>query len=333
MSQQQLNQQLFQYFQEENLERIKQLVDQGAQISEARILNTNGDVNNIYDYNYGIYFPFIQNNRDIVKYVLEKLVSQGEIIVGQNIIPRYVLIAVYYQGHINNRSRNEELQDSVRDYLSFGTEILSNEQQLEQEEVATVLYEQPDENQMIIEDEQLNLMRDVFEVLGVSSFMESLTRRRYENNTDLICKLGQDVITLESFDNKLLSTFEESENIIGFIIIKNHRKNFVLCSIKDQLERYWDGKKDIYKGVVASNNQEYINKKNDRRNDMYFMNFDQLPGTFFLLNNALIVIESQEKIFAVLKTDKKWYDTNSGMSVYHNSYRDGDYIHIIIPIK
>lgn len=186
---------------------------------------------------------------------------------------------------------------------------------------------------MIIEDEQLNLMRDVFEVLGVSSFMESLTRRRYENNTDLICKLGQDVITLESFDNKLLSTFEESENIIGFIIIKNHRKNFVLCSIKDQLERYWDGKKDIYKGVVASNNQEYINKKNDRRNDMYFMNFDQLPGTFFLLNNALIVIESQEKIFAVLKTDKKWYDTNSGMSVYHNSYRDGDYIHIIIPIK
>lgn len=333
MSQQQLNQQLFQYFQEENLERIKQLVDQGAQISEARILNTNGDVNNIYDYNYGIYFPFIQNNRDIVKYILEKLVSQGEIIVGQNIIPRYVLIAVYYQGHINNRSRNEELQDSVRDYLSFGTEILSNEQQLEQEEVATVLYEQPDENQMIIEDEQLNLMRDVFEVLGVSSFMESLTRRRYENNTDLICKLGQDVITLESFDNKLLSTFEESENIIGFIIIKNHRKNFVLCSIKDQLERYWDGKKDIYKGVVASNNQEYINKKNDRRNDMYFMNFDQLPGTFFLLNNALIVIESQEKIFAVLKTDKKWYDTNSGMSVYHNSYRDGDYIHIIIPIK
>jgi len=58
-------------------------------------------------------------------------------------------------------------------------------------------------------------------------------------------------------------------------------------------------------------------------------------GHFFLRYNLDIVINSDTNIFLVVKTNKKFYDINNRgrVGAFHNYDRDGDYIHIIIPIE
>lgn len=65
------------------------------------------------------------------------------------------------------------------------------------------------------------------------------------------------------------------------------------------------------------------------------MNFTLWQGTFFLRDNLDIIVNSDTNIFLIIKTNTKFYDVNSHleMSSFHNVYRGGDYIHIIIPVE
>jgi hypothetical protein len=115
------NKQLFDALQNENLNLIQQLVEEGAEISEARILADNNK------YIYGINVPFANNNRDIIKYILEKLDLQGILLTIKK-IPDYVVDAIYYSSVKTNSKRDEVLQDEINYFLTQGNEILSTEQ-------------------------------------------------------------------------------------------------------------------------------------------------------------------------------------------------------------
>ena len=115
------NKQLFDALQNENLNLIQQLVEEGAEISEARILADNNK------YIYGINVPFANNNRDIIKYILEKLDLQGILLTIKK-IPDYVVDAIYYSSVKTNSKRDEALQDEINYFLTQGNEILSTEQ-------------------------------------------------------------------------------------------------------------------------------------------------------------------------------------------------------------
>jgi hypothetical protein len=158
----------------------------------------------------------------------------------------------------------------------------------------------------------------------------------------IVCKLGMDLLSQDNFDSQLLDALQQQryqqaregtipDTVLGFI---DNSTGHVLCVVKEQELAYWNSKAYKYKGVIADNQYDYQLKQNTQ-DYLFFMNFSLWPGHFFLRYNLDIVINSNTNIFLVVKTNKKFYDINNRgrVGAFHNYDRNGDYIHIIIPIE
>jgi len=191
---------------------------------------------------------------------------------------------------------------------------------------------------------------NILAVLGQQGTLAARRLRRARLNNiiprrldTIVCKLGMDLVSQDNFDSQLLDALQQQryqqareegiapETILGFI---DSNTGHVLCVVKDQESEYWESKAYKYKGVIADNRIDYQLKQNTQ-DYLFFMNFSLWQGHFFLRYNLDIVINSNTNIFLVVKTNKKFYDINNRgrVGAFHNYDRDGDYIHIIIPIE
>ena len=195
-------------------------------------------------------------------------------------------------------------------------------------------------------------IREVLKILNIKGLdtkvIKSKRAKKFKNMSSVKCTMGMDMITITDFSDTFLNVlqkkyndedeeredkYKENSEIISFLW-----EDQIYCTVKKQLVNYWDTKKLSYRGVIISDNEDYedyLEKKIHPENNQYFLNIDMLPNLFFLLENAIVIMNSDVNLFSISKTSKRWYDTNPpGVSVYHNSYKeDGDAIYAIIPVK
>jgi hypothetical protein len=192
-------------------------------------------------------------------------------------------------------------------------------------------------------------MDNILAVLGQQGHLAARRLRAARKNNiiprrldTIVCKLGMDLLSQDIFDSQLLDALQQQryqqaregtipDTVLGFI---DNSTGHVLCVVKEQELAYWNSKAYKYKGVIADNQYDYQLKQNTQ-DYLFFMNFSLWPGHFFLRYNLDIVINSNTNIFLVVKTNKKFYDINNRgrVGAFHNYDRNGDYIHIIIPIE
>lgn len=134
---------------------------------------------------------------------------------------------------------------------------------------------------------------------------------------------------------------ESKENPINLISIINASDGSVYCENFTLLKRYFRQKlyDKNYKGFVHRKglNEDEIQLlkeevlENPDRSDL-FSNFPLVSGIFIICNHELVNSLNTIVYYLVKLTDIKWRDINFGESVYHNDYRNGDDVHILIPV-
>jgi len=206
------------------------------------------------------------------------------------------------------------------------------------------------ERQREMAQQRQHTIDDILTILGQQGHLIARRVRHAVNSNiiprrldTIVCKLGMDMISQDSFDSQFLNALQQQryqqakkgtipDTILGFI---DNNTGHVLCVVKEQELAYWNSKRYTYKGVIANNRVEYDVNRSNQENHLFFMNLSLWQGHFFLRANIDNVVNSNTNIFLVVKTNKKFYDVNSHIEVstFHNVDRDGDYIHIIIPIE
>jgi len=327
MAEEQLNQQLFDAIMANNLETTTELINnQGATIEGARriISGFQGAPEEIY----ALWGAVEQGEsyRDMISYLFMVLSDIGHLQEDNEGILRPYIQYSYSYAHPDIR---HEIRNAI---IGEGHIATSAEMEAEAEEEMEI--EGEDEN---VWDRQVSFS-NILETLGLPSNAEARYNRRYNREygnrvNDIVCTMGQDMIMLEQFNDRLLRALQESDTI-GFVLPSQGRREHVLCYIKEQLQHYWNEKVNTYRGVIANSQQEYDIKKNDPVNNLYFMNFDQLPETFFLLDNAILVSQSQARLFVVVPSAVRFWDTNPPrVGAYHNAYQEGEVVNLIIPVQ
>lgn len=137
---------------------------------------------------------------------------------------------------------------------------------------------------------------------------------------------------------QLLESKEDPVNLASLI---NTSDGSVYCEnleyLKGHLKQKLNDKN--FKGFVYNKNlteNEILSEKlkalanPDKIN--YFSNFPLLSGIFIICNEELIDNLNTIVYYIVKLSNIKWRDLNAGMSVYHNAYKNGDDVHILIPI-
>ena len=245
---------------------------------------------------------------------------------------------------------DEDSEAETVDYNVPGTwDEDSEAETVEDYNVSTHLETQDIEAPINIWNEPVRLSNILY-ILGFNQRLEAAYIReitgKYETRDNIICTMGQNVFELENFGGRLLNSFNEAD-MIGFIFPRVFTtREQILCYDREQLRLYWESKETTYKGILPYSLEEYEDMKNkyfyreyypnqEQITPMYFMNFDQLPGTFFLRDNAALVLQSTSRLFVVVPITRNWWDINppTVRSTYHNHQNGGDPLNIIVPVN
>ena len=145
-----------------------------------------------------------------------------------------------------------------------------------------------------------------------------------------LCSFGFNSIELEDYRGKTvteLNNANESNNIKGIL---NPLTGDILCIDIEEEKQYWEGM-DI-EGVILedTSNKEFDRVYQDSDNNVNFLRF-LAHSLYFLEDNVDIILASNSNLFILVATQFRWIDVNSGSSVYHNKYKGGDTVYLIIP--
>jgi len=157
----------------------------------------------------------------------------------------------------------------------------------------------------------------------------------FSESFNVKCSLGQDMIMLEEFQGELLSALMQENNIIGFYDIST---GHTLCSLVEQLKRYWDSKPKTFQGF-ATQKKILTEIKAEKRNVLqqglstYFYNFDLWTTKFITKEDMMHIIHSKQSLFILVPTQWRYIDTNpSRVGAHHNLHRGGDTLYMVIPV-
>ena len=154
------------------------------------------------------------------------------------------------------------------------------------------------------------------------------------------CTWGQNVIGMLEFKGHKISELNKNgESIIKAIL--NPLTGDLLCIDMSEEQIYWNTIEIIptennktYNGIIIKDitksqfEREYTITEKHRQ----FANFGASQHVFFLKENIPIIINSKSKLFIQILTPFRWYDIQQNYAgSYHNRYRDGDPVYIIVP--
>jgi hypothetical protein len=139
------------------------------------------------------------------------------------------------------------------------------------------------------------------------------------------CSSGTDYIEYK--------TYENFGGPIKGIILPDKT---ILCIDLQQELNVLNGDTFKYKGCVVpklADIEIITNRKTDADNNRYLWHFiDERVRSFYFFVENFFVLLTDCDLFELVEIDYKWYDVNSGVSVYHNDDH-GDQMYLLLPKK
>ena len=180
-----------------------------------------------------------------------------------------------------------------------------------------------------------------------TGIMELLKEDSHKFNYDNIkCDFGMDFLSSEDddeddFKNKRLFSDSLNDRNVKALINVSDRINssIIYCETQESLQRYYMSKHKTYRGAIgedfehAKSNKILTNRQ--LLKPVYLLNFPLLPGIFVQQNNyETVLLNNDSRINILVKiTNQRWIDNNISVSgAFHNEFKQGDYVYIVLPI-